>query len=356
MKYLLLILSFIIVGNLYSQPNQQLIPDYVLTGKSADELRLLRNEIYARHAYIFKSEDLNKYFSQKRWYKPEFDNIDLRLTSIDKQNLKRIKEFEEGVNIENYELVYTDLAKASISRFKDKTYETILIKTREVSYHRNYELGRIKKIMESSDYGGEGMPTVIYAETVDPSKPYWSTTKYFHDLTFHPNYYLATLYGCCDTETYYEFYNYKSEVPFLKSNEKYFNIEIPNTPIDLFIGYNHEIIDTTKYIIAELTLSTLEGEINSVIFKTNNRQDFEDIMPYYTPSIELKSKSAKDVIRDDEIITLWSLNFEKDLNAISGFSVKITFSGWDTGKKATYEIPIKNGRLFGNQTIIIDLK
>jgi hypothetical protein len=29
-----------------------------LEGRTADELRILRNEIYARHGYVFKSEEL----------------------------------------------------------------------------------------------------------------------------------------------------------------------------------------------------------------------------------------------------------------------------------------------------------
>ena len=35
---------------------------------SKEELRLARNEIYARHGYVFKSADLQKYFSSQPWY------------------------------------------------------------------------------------------------------------------------------------------------------------------------------------------------------------------------------------------------------------------------------------------------
>ncbi|WP_415225378.1 YARHG domain-containing protein [Psychromonas sp.] len=31
------------------------------------ELRLMRNEIFARHGFIFKSKDLKRYFSQRSW-------------------------------------------------------------------------------------------------------------------------------------------------------------------------------------------------------------------------------------------------------------------------------------------------
>lgn len=41
-----------------------------LSGMSKDQLRLARNEIYARHGYTFKSIELFTYFSGKSWYNP----------------------------------------------------------------------------------------------------------------------------------------------------------------------------------------------------------------------------------------------------------------------------------------------
>ena len=35
---------------------------------------LAKNEIYARHGYIFKDADLNSYFLSQLWYLPEFDS------------------------------------------------------------------------------------------------------------------------------------------------------------------------------------------------------------------------------------------------------------------------------------------
>lgn len=36
---------------------------------SANDVRLLRNSIYARHGYIFRDDSLNEYFSKFKWYK-----------------------------------------------------------------------------------------------------------------------------------------------------------------------------------------------------------------------------------------------------------------------------------------------
>ncbi len=63
---------------------------------TASNLRLLRNEIFARHGYIFKSRDLTDYFSKYEWYKPTInsDLIDKKLTEIDRRNISLIKSIE----------------------------------------------------------------------------------------------------------------------------------------------------------------------------------------------------------------------------------------------------------------------
>lgn len=43
---------------------------------SADELRLARNEIYARHGRMFNSEDLKNYFQSKSWYTPQYEGTE----------------------------------------------------------------------------------------------------------------------------------------------------------------------------------------------------------------------------------------------------------------------------------------
>ena len=61
-----------------------------LQGKTYEELRFLRNEIFARKGYIFKDENLNAYFASKKWYKPNKD-ADIVLDSIEKKNIETFK-------------------------------------------------------------------------------------------------------------------------------------------------------------------------------------------------------------------------------------------------------------------------
>lgn len=63
-------------------------------GKSAEELRLMRNYIFARRGYIFESEDLKEYFERFSWYVPLYYDVTPRLSDIEKYNVNFIKEWE----------------------------------------------------------------------------------------------------------------------------------------------------------------------------------------------------------------------------------------------------------------------
>jgi hypothetical protein len=57
------------------------------------ELRIMRNEIYARHGYIFDSKDMHRHFSSKDWYEPV--TKDVELSEIEKFNVDYLKVVED---------------------------------------------------------------------------------------------------------------------------------------------------------------------------------------------------------------------------------------------------------------------
>ena len=60
------------------------------------QLRLMRNEILARHGWKFQSQDLKDFFEPQPWYKPVADNNSIRLSIVEQTNLQMIKS-EEAV-------------------------------------------------------------------------------------------------------------------------------------------------------------------------------------------------------------------------------------------------------------------
>lgn len=64
---------------------------------SKEELRLARNEIFARHGRLFKDQELQKYFNSKDWYKGTIapdDFSESMLSDIEKANIDLIKKYE----------------------------------------------------------------------------------------------------------------------------------------------------------------------------------------------------------------------------------------------------------------------
>lgn len=53
-----------------------------IEGMSKDELRLARNELYARHGYIFQDNGLQEYFESKSWYEPSIKSSDFNDAKI----------------------------------------------------------------------------------------------------------------------------------------------------------------------------------------------------------------------------------------------------------------------------------
>ena len=66
-----------------------------LRGLTKDEVAYVRNEIYARHGYIFKTEPYKSYFAGKSWYYPNayFDESDF--SSVEWANKEFIVDYEE---------------------------------------------------------------------------------------------------------------------------------------------------------------------------------------------------------------------------------------------------------------------
>ncbi|MFZ1808384.1 MAG: YARHG domain-containing protein [Cyclobacteriaceae bacterium] len=351
-KLILLALLSIQLLAVGQTPDQQTIPDFVLKGKSADELRLMRNEIFARYGYIFSSKGLSDYFETKRWYKPTNANVDDKLTAIDKSNIEQILKFENLATQDLFSPSISNETNAYFRVYADPITGDKLETSRNVTFHQHFEHGTIRKVVERTFTGAEKFPTIVYAQTTDPNRPFWETTKYNDDLKFESNYFQAVEYGCCGAENYGELFNYKSDEPFLKFNKSYFTVDVPNSKIQLFLGYCHEHSGQDGSTISTLYLSTPDGVISSITFVATSQQSKEDLPWYYTPKIELRTENEENkIMKDGQEIRLWGSDFAKSLNDINSFSVFIEFLSEGTGKKSQYDIPITKGKFYGASDI-----
>ncbi|KAF2332489.1 YARHG domain-containing protein [Flavobacterium daemonense] len=59
------------------------------------DLEILRNTIFARHGYAFKSNTIRQFFDYVPWYVPISENVNNQLTETETQNIILLKRFEK---------------------------------------------------------------------------------------------------------------------------------------------------------------------------------------------------------------------------------------------------------------------
>ncbi len=72
----------------------------MLQGLGLWELRLLRNEVYARRGRQFRTEWLSQYFYSQPWYEPREDASEPELSAVEKKNIETIVAFEKKLKDE----------------------------------------------------------------------------------------------------------------------------------------------------------------------------------------------------------------------------------------------------------------
>ncbi|MBK6263604.1 YARHG domain-containing protein [Marivirga sp. S37H4] len=87
----------IIISGKCPEASIRVIPIEELKIYSKEELRLMRNEIFARYGYTFKSPQLADYFNRQTWYhqNPKTnEEVESYLTNIEIRNIESIRTIE----------------------------------------------------------------------------------------------------------------------------------------------------------------------------------------------------------------------------------------------------------------------
>ena len=82
------------ISGRFPQASERLLSSSDLSGLSKYDLKIMRNEIFARHGYIFQTNDMKNYFQNQFWYSPQYNNVNSKLTNIERENIALIKSYE----------------------------------------------------------------------------------------------------------------------------------------------------------------------------------------------------------------------------------------------------------------------
>jgi len=78
----------------YTEASERLLNESDLKGVSKSELKIMRNEIFARYGYIFKTKEMADYFKKQEFYIGQMENVDAFLSEVEIKNIELIKKFE----------------------------------------------------------------------------------------------------------------------------------------------------------------------------------------------------------------------------------------------------------------------
>lgn len=68
-----------------------------LANYTQDEVAAIRNEIYARHGYVFKTDKWSSYFNARSWYTPNYNYSESLLTDVERANIDTIVKYEKSM-------------------------------------------------------------------------------------------------------------------------------------------------------------------------------------------------------------------------------------------------------------------
>jgi len=79
---------------IFPQASEKYLSNSDLYDLSQWDLKIMRNEIFARHGFIFQTDEMRNYFSNMNWYNPRFYDVNNMLSKIEKENISLIKKYE----------------------------------------------------------------------------------------------------------------------------------------------------------------------------------------------------------------------------------------------------------------------
>ena len=94
---------------IFPDSNKKYLSEDEIRSIDTEKMALGRNEIFARHGYIFTDETYKEYFESKPWYKGSIPadqfNTDQEFNDFEKKNVELIKQIEDEINGENIDFI-----------------------------------------------------------------------------------------------------------------------------------------------------------------------------------------------------------------------------------------------------------
>lgn len=254
---------------------------------------------------------------------------------------------------------YSDSFNSRYIQFQDEN-GAFVTKTVQCKYYNSsilvngeYQTAIVKEIQNvkrSSDM--EGQESTIDLEIVTNYFSDFPERKYFtieaDKVDIEKNIIKTVKYGCCGAVDECQLFRIESFKKLMDYDKVLYQVDIPNSNIEGFIGFQFSLYDKNKIDIGTLTFCSLDSIINKVKILTHDKNKYDNIVRI-VPDMEFETLNAKDETSHKKTeLRLWSKNKSKSWEDITDFNFQIHFLDGSTGKDFTQKIEFKNGYIAGN--------
>lgn len=97
--------------------DRQCITESDMAGWDQKTALLARNEIFARHGYVFQTQEIQNYFAAKSWYTPNSSYDGSDLSDVEKANVDTISAYEQKMGWAEQDVSPTKLAQGAVSSY-----------------------------------------------------------------------------------------------------------------------------------------------------------------------------------------------------------------------------------------------
>ena len=97
--------------------DRQYITEADMAGWDQKTALLARNEIFARHGYVFQTQEIQNYFAAKSWYTPNSSYDGSDLSDVEKANVDTISAYEQKMGWAEQDVSPTKLAQGAVSSY-----------------------------------------------------------------------------------------------------------------------------------------------------------------------------------------------------------------------------------------------
>ena len=189
----------------------------------------------------------------------------------------------------------------------------------------------------------------------NPSKTIIEINKNCDDIDLQTNLYETVKYGCCGQVNHYELYNYENQ-EIIEGDDKIITGFIPNSDLEIYVGFTHETIDST--LLGTLYYTTCYPGNNPERFAIKIKSKLSNVKKcdIIWPKISLQTNKKIDKLYSSEIeYWLWSLDKVKNENLINNLTIKFSIECTEKQDFGFLYIPIINGKPFGKDDKIQEM-